>query len=57
MDVRNPEHADLLDWKALKSQCDFIASRQAENAAATRTALLAAIKEANAKAARGPRNC
>lgn len=49
MDVRNPEHADLLDWKALKSQCDFIASRQAENAAATRTALLSAIKEANAK--------
>jgi [protein-PII] uridylyltransferase len=49
MDVRNPEQVDLLDWKALKAKCDFIASRQAENASATRTALLAAIREANAK--------
>ncbi len=50
MDVRNPEHADLLDWKALKSQCDFHREPPGRKRGCDpHRALLAAIKEANAK--------
>ena len=49
MDVQNPEFGKILDVKALRAKCEFIASQQAENANATRTALLNALKEANTR--------
>jgi [protein-PII] uridylyltransferase len=48
MDMQNPDFTSILDVKALRARCDFIASSQAENAQATRAALLAALKDANA---------
>jgi [protein-PII] uridylyltransferase len=47
MDMQNPESSDILDVKALRARCDFIASSQAENAQTTRAALLALLKDAN----------